>query len=135
LREEHRRRLVEIARRFRLQEVSPASSHQLEGELAEALRELGRQLTERSYNSLEPEQAEQMPHHVHYEAGGYRRRNDKTRNTHAAAALRARSKLSPTRDQDYRRTYHCLRRRTKFLQYAEYQNLHLPLASGVTEGL
>jgi NAD(P)-dependent dehydrogenase (short-subunit alcohol dehydrogenase family) len=82
--EEHLPRLVEIATKFRLQEVSPSSSHKFERELDEALRELGRQLTERVYNSLEPEQAEQMPHHVRYEAGGYRRRNDKTRNAHVA---------------------------------------------------
>jgi hypothetical protein len=52
---------------------------------------------------------------------------------HAAAALRARRPLSPTRDQEYRRAYQYIRRRTKFMQYAEYKNLHLPLGSGVTE--
>ena len=87
--EVHLPRLVEIATKFRLQEVSPASSHQFERELGEALRELGRQLAERVYNSLEPEQAEQMPHHVYYETGGYRRRNDKTRNAHVATLFGA----------------------------------------------
>lgn len=82
--EEHGCRLVEIATKFRLQEVSPASSHQFEKDLDEALRELGRQLTKQIYNSLEPEQAEQMPHDVHHEASGYRRRNDKTRNANVA---------------------------------------------------
>ena len=52
--EEHSQRLVEIATKFRLQEVSPASSHEFERALDEALRELGRQLAERVYNSLEP---------------------------------------------------------------------------------
>jgi type III secretory pathway component EscV len=82
--EEHRQRLVEITTKFRLQEISPASAYEFEKEVAEAMREMSRQLVERTYNSLEPEQAEQMPHDVHYEAGGYRRRNDKTRNAHVA---------------------------------------------------
>lgn len=82
--DEHEQRLVEIAMKFRLQEVSPAGSHQFETEVAEATRELGRQLVERIYNHLEPDDPEQMPHDVHYEAGGYRRRNDKTRNAHVA---------------------------------------------------
>lgn len=82
--DEDRQRLVEITMKFRRQEVSPASACEFENEVAEAMRELGRRLVERTYNSLEPEQPEQMPHDVHYEAGGYRRRNDKTRNAHVA---------------------------------------------------
>ena len=82
--DEHQLRLVEIATAFRLQEVSPASSHRFESELADATRELARQLVEQIYNHLEPEQPEQMPHDVHFEAGDYRRRNDKTRNAHVA---------------------------------------------------
>ena len=82
--EGHRQRLIEITMKFRLQEVSPASAYEFEKEVAEAMREMSRQRVERTYNSLEPEQAEQMPHDVHYEAGGYRRRNDMTRNAHVA---------------------------------------------------
>jgi hypothetical protein len=82
--QEARESLEEIATKFRLQEVTPATTYQFETELAEAVREMARRLTGQVYNSLEPKEAEQMPHHVHYEGGGYRRRNDQTRNGHVA---------------------------------------------------
>lgn len=82
--QEHQQGLADIVMRFLLQEVSPAGSYQLEIELEGAVRELARQLVERVYNRLEPEDPQQAPHDVHYEGGGYRRRNDKTRNAHAA---------------------------------------------------
>jgi hypothetical protein len=37
------------------------------------------------------------------------------------------------RAAEFRKAYHYIRRRTKLIQYHDYQALHLPLGSGVTE--
>jgi hypothetical protein len=52
---------------------------------------------------------------------------------HAAARLRGQRALPRWRQEDYRRAYQYIRRRTRFMQYADYARQHLPLGSGVTE--
>jgi len=60
--------------------------------------------------------------------------NGASRVLHSAAALRARmGKMSKARKDDLRRAYEYLRKRTRFLRYHEFKNLHLPIGSGVTE--
>lgn len=56
----------------------------LERQLAEQARELARAATELAYNHLEPDQPQELPHHVQYEAGQYRRLNRKTPNREVA---------------------------------------------------
>lgn len=77
-------RVDEIALTFLLGKMCPLSSFDLETAIAGDLRELGRSLVEMLYNLIEPDKAEEMPHDVIYEAGGYRRLNRKTRNGYVA---------------------------------------------------
>jgi hypothetical protein len=76
--------LEEIALAFVLREVSPMASFDLEAAIAENIRELGRSFVEMLYNVIEPNEAEEMPHDVIHQGGGYRRMNWKTRNAHVA---------------------------------------------------
>lgn len=55
-----------------------------ERELRELLREVGRVATEFTYNRLEGEQPDKLPHHVTQEVGTYRRLNHKTPNREVA---------------------------------------------------
>jgi hypothetical protein len=64
--------------------VSPLSSLQFEDGLGQVLRELGRIISEWTYNHVEPDDPQSLPHDVHFEAGGYRRLNQKTPNRHVA---------------------------------------------------
>lgn len=82
--QEHSQRLTEVALKLVLSGVSPTNVREFEQQLAESLRELGRQVLEEVYNRIEPEEANQLPHHVWHEAGGYRRLNKKTRNKHVS---------------------------------------------------
>jgi hypothetical protein len=53
---------------------------------------------------------------------------------HSAGAMRARlPKLSKSGAEEYRKACAYLRRRTKLMQYHEYQRVNLPIGSGVTE--
>lgn len=52
---------------------------------------------------------------------------------HSAAALLSDRELSESAQEDFDRAYNYIRRRTKFMDYAGYQALHLPIGSGVTE--
>jgi hypothetical protein len=65
-------------------EISPASMFDFEMQVAEEFREFARQLMELALNQIEADDPEEMPHDVEYQAGGYRRLNQKTRNTHVA---------------------------------------------------
>ena len=67
-----------------LQGPSPAAALEFERELAELLRETGREVAEFAYNRVEPERSEQLPHYLEYEAGQYRRLNRKTPNREVA---------------------------------------------------
>jgi hypothetical protein len=52
---------------------------------------------------------------------------------HSAGAFRSRVKLSAARQQQYARAYRYLRKHRKYLRYAEYRRVGVPLGSGVTE--
>jgi hypothetical protein len=52
---------------------------------------------------------------------------------HSAAALRSRHSLTGKSAQDYRKAYNYLRDRTKYMRYAAYRRVGIPLGSGVTE--
>ena len=51
----------------------------------------------------------------------------------SAAKLRANRGLRQSQKQAFERAYNYLRTRTKYLRYAEYRRLGLPLGSGITE--
>ena len=82
--DEHRETLEETVLEFVMAESSPATMFDFETQIAERMRELARQLLQRVLKLLEAEQPEQMPQHLHYQAGDYRRLNEKTRNAHVA---------------------------------------------------
>lgn len=65
-------------------EPSPAAALALEQELAKETRELARSATEFAYNQLEADEPQEQPSHVNYEAGQYRRLNQKTPNREVA---------------------------------------------------
>ena len=65
-------------------EPTPAAALAFERQLAQQTRELARAAVEAAYNRLEPEDPRQLPGHLHYEAGEYRRLNAKTPNRHVA---------------------------------------------------
>jgi hypothetical protein len=52
---------------------------------------------------------------------------------HSAANLRSLQKLGGTRLRDFKKAYNYLRRRMRYMRYAEYRAMGLPLGSGVTE--
>jgi hypothetical protein len=82
--DEHREALEETVLEFVLAEISPATMFDFETQIAERMRELARQLLQRVLNLLEAEEPEQMPQQLHYQAGDYRRLNEKTRNAHVS---------------------------------------------------
>src|SRR5919197_5441552 len=63
---------------FRRQPVSPPATHAFEQRLQEALRGVGRTVTQWTYNHLEPADAQALPKHVHFEAGPSTRLNAQT---------------------------------------------------------
>jgi hypothetical protein len=52
---------------------------------------------------------------------------------HSAAAMRSRLGLNKSRQAEFRRACNYLRNQRRFINYAEYKRLGLPLGSGVTE--
>jgi hypothetical protein len=65
-------------------EPSPAAALDFEQQLTQRLRELGRTVVELAYNQLESAEPQELPHHLDYEAGQYRRLNQKTPNREVA---------------------------------------------------
>ena len=82
--ESQREALEQMVLKFMLTEICPATVFDFEKQLAEWVREFARQLVEQVLNLLEAEQPQQMPHDLEHQGGGYRRLNQKTRNTHVA---------------------------------------------------
>lgn len=76
--------IVAVVLEFMSQQVSPRTTLQFERRLQERVRELARSIVEFTYNGLQPEDPEALPHDVRYEAGGYRRLNKKTANRNVA---------------------------------------------------
>jgi hypothetical protein len=52
---------------------------------------------------------------------------------HSAAALREQYGLRGKKRSDFQRAYRYLRDRMKYMRYAEYRSLGVPLGSGITE--
>jgi hypothetical protein len=73
-------KITELVVSFLSQPVSPATFLQFERRLQEIVGGLGRTVMEFSCNECEPESAEDVPHDVTYEAGGFRRLDEKTPN-------------------------------------------------------
>lgn len=65
-------------------EPTPTATLAFEQQLANGVRELGRQLIEQVYNQLEPAAPDESPHYVRHEVGEYRRLNRKTPNREVA---------------------------------------------------
>lgn len=82
--EEQNRRMTARVLAFLSGEVTPESAYQFEEDLAQMAREVNRLVTELTYNSAEAESPDALPRHLRFEAGFYRRLNQKTRNQHLA---------------------------------------------------
>lgn len=80
----HQQAVEQLVMRFAVAEITPAKTLDFERQLAECVREFGRQVVELTYNSVEPAEAEQAPHDVAFQGAGYRRVNKKTNNPHVA---------------------------------------------------
>jgi hypothetical protein len=72
------RGLLQRADDFRQQPVSAARTQKFELQLQDDLRELGRQVTQWTYNHLEPADVQALAKHVRFEVGLYTRLNRKT---------------------------------------------------------
>jgi hypothetical protein len=77
-------RLAPVLLRFLLNDVTAEKTLDVELELENLLQELGRELLEWAFNSLEPEEADAAPHDVLDGSSGYRRLNKKTVNRDVA---------------------------------------------------
>jgi hypothetical protein len=73
-------KLNELVCGFLIQPISPESFLQFETQSRETLCEIGRKIMEFACNQCEPQSAEDTPHDVTYQGGGYRRMNHKTPN-------------------------------------------------------
>jgi len=80
--DEQKREIEKLAACFLSQPIVPVTVYQFEERLQEICQELGRTVLESTLNECEPESAEDAPHDVTFEAGGYRRLNEKTRNAY-----------------------------------------------------
>jgi hypothetical protein len=73
--------------KFLLGPITPEATLEFEQELQNATRELGRDLMEWTVNAAEPEEAENQPHDVNVDGGGFRRLRDKTPNRDVATTF------------------------------------------------
>ena len=71
-------RLAQLVAALRSGPVSPAAAARFENELEQQLRELGRVVTQWTYNHLEPAAVAALPEQVQFEASAFRRRTHKT---------------------------------------------------------
>lgn len=78
------RQIVKTVITFLRSDVFPTSSLQFEEGLGQILRDLGRLVSEWTYNHAEPDDPQRLPHDVYWEGCGYRRLNRKTPNRHVA---------------------------------------------------
>jgi hypothetical protein len=77
---EHVDELVPVVVKLLMGEVTPEAAFQFEEELHDVGREVLRRLAEWAHNQLEGDDPETSPKIVRYEAGEYRRENEKTPN-------------------------------------------------------
>jgi hypothetical protein len=59
--------------------------------------------------------------------------NGPKRVLHSAATHKARRKLGKKRLKEFKTAYNYIRNRTKWMQYSQFKNRHMPLGSGITE--
>jgi hypothetical protein len=59
--------------------------------------------------------------------------NGPKRVLHSAATHKARRKLGKKRLKEFHTAYNYIRNRTKWMQYSQFKNRHIPLGSGITE--
>ncbi len=59
--------------------------------------------------------------------------NGPKRVLHSAATHKARRKLGKKRLKEFNTAYNYIRNRTKWMQYSQFKNRHMPLGSGITE--
>ena len=78
--QEHVDQLVPVVLKLFTDEVTPEAAFEFEHELHEVGRELLRLIVEWAYNQLEGDDPQTSPKIVRYEAGEYRRENEKTPN-------------------------------------------------------
>jgi hypothetical protein len=76
--QQSQQRLRQLIEDSRQQPPSPHAALQFEQQLQRETRELARQLTQWTYNHLEPHDPRTLPHHVRFEASLYTRLNRKT---------------------------------------------------------
>ncbi len=79
-----RPQLIKAVQTFLASPISPTTFFALEIAVLGLTREIGRGLVELVINALEPENAEELPGDLWFDCGGYRRRNQKTRNSYVA---------------------------------------------------
>jgi hypothetical protein len=72
--------IVQAVELFIAKPISPNSFHAVELALIALLRTLGRLILQAMIQSLEPDNHQLLPRDLHHQCGGYRRRNEKTRN-------------------------------------------------------
>jgi hypothetical protein len=70
-------RMQQLIEEFRRQRVTPAAAYHFEQQVEVALRELGRQVAQWTYNHVEPA-VDALAKHVWFEASAYTRLNAKT---------------------------------------------------------
>jgi hypothetical protein len=62
-----------------------------------------------------------------------KRPNGASRVLHSAASLLSRRTLGATRKANFQKAYRYIQTRTAYLKYHDYQSVHIPIGSGVTE--
>ena len=70
--------LRQLVENFLTQPVNPPATHQFEHQVQERLREVGRLVTQWSYNQIEPAAVSELPKHVQFQGTLYTRLNRKT---------------------------------------------------------
>lgn len=82
-----RPKFVDLVRSFLGNPLNAMVVFAFEVALLGLVRELGRTLLSLAMNALEPPKADALPRDLWFECGGYRRREEKTRNAHVATLL------------------------------------------------
>ncbi len=73
-------KIVQAVELFLATPISPNSFYAVELALLVLMRTLGRMILQATIQSLEPDDPQLLPRDLYYQCGGYRRRNEKTRN-------------------------------------------------------
>src|SRR5437868_12440838 len=73
-----KQRLLDLAVKFLKQKLSPTAALHYEQDIQEALRELGREFVQATYNQIDPGDVNTLPKYVTFEADLFTRLNTKT---------------------------------------------------------